>query len=387
MNANVRHLVVAGLLVSLSGCGLFGKKKDQAVSRPLPESAPSAPPEARPKTLAIANGSTGKLSKLPDPVPPPPPDLIIAEMPVVQPKDTAIVAQPKAAGVPETIIPAAGVAPIIEPPPRISQPIRTPSPANPAPANPAPGTTRETTTAAPAPENQLQALKRLQQLAAEKMTRVDGFEARLTRRETIGISPMPEQTIQYRYRIQPKSMHLKWIGVEGKGRELVYVGGRKEESVEILTARGDGFALTPAGKRLAFPPTAPPIRNQSRYDLREGGMPMAIINLGASLAKAERDPSVAGRFKYLGLVKRSERPSGFEAIEETLPSGLELLFPRGGKRTLFFDPDPASPSHGLPILVTAANEAGKDVEYYFFDQFKPMKFTDADFDPNVLWKK
>lgn len=116
-------------------------------------------------------------------------------------------------------------------------------------------------------------------------------------------------------------------------------------------------------------------------------MPLAITNLGQTLLTAERDPATASRLKYLGKVRRAERSTPFETIEETLPMGKELLFPKGGKRVLHFDADPSSASYGLPILVTATNELGKDVEYYFFDQFKPMKFSDADFDADQLWKK
>lgn len=375
MNAN--HLRPALLaLVFLSGCGLFGKKPDQAVVRPVSHEPGAGSSEGRPKMLAIANGNTGRDAPLADPVPPPPPDLIIADLPGAAPKDTAIVAQPKpmGAGLADTVVPAAGIAPLINEPPLLAQTSPKPPVEQPKPP-------------AVAAETPLQVIKRLQQLAAEKLARLEGFEAVLTRRETIAGKPSPEQVMQYRLRTRPQSMHMKWIGLEGKGRELVFVGGRKEDVVEILTAKGDGFALTPAGKRISFAPTDSSIRSQSRYDLREGGMQMGVTNLGLLLAKADRDPKVVANLRYLGLVNRLERQSGLEAVEETIQPNVEPLFPKGGKRTLFFDPEPSSPGYGLPILVTASNELGREVEYYFFDQLKPARFSDADFDTNILWKK
>jgi hypothetical protein len=375
MNMNSRRLGFASLIF-LSGCGLFGKKPDQTAVRPVSRDPAPTTPDARPKTLAIASGNTGKDTPLGDPLPPPPPDLIIADMPSATPKDTALAVKPApmSPAVAEAIVAPPGVAPLIREPDTLVQAgATTPvQPPRPAPA---------------AAETPFQSMKRLQLLAAEKMAKLEGFEARLTRREVIADKPAPEQTMQFKYRTRPMSMHMKWVGTEAKGRELVYVSGRKEDTVEILTAKGDGLPITPAGKRISFAATDATIRGKTRYDLREGGMQLAVTRLGQSLVKAEQDPVTAARFRYLGRVPRPERPSGLEAIEETILAGAEPLFPKGGKRTTFFDPDPASPGHGLPILVMALNESGREVEYYFFDQLKPARFTEADFDTNILWKK
>jgi len=70
-----------------------------------------------------------------------------------------------------------------------------------------------------------------------------------------------------------------------------------------------------------------------------------------------------------------------EGIEESLPPGVELSLPRGGRRTWFFDPA----SH-LPVLVVMHDETGHEVEYNCYDLFQyPVKLDEGDFDPDRLW--
>jgi hypothetical protein len=101
----------------------------------------------------------------------------------------------------------------------------------------------------------------------------------------------------------------------------------------------------------------------------------------------ENDPAQANRMRYLGRKPVRERESGLEVVEETIPPDWEPLMPKGGKRTTHFDPDPSSPSYGLPILIVTVGDTGRQVEYYWFDQLRPIQPTDADFDPDRLWRK
>jgi len=368
MNVNHCRLACAGLIF-LSGCGLFGKKRPDPVVRPVShETSPLSAADGRPKLLAIANGNTGR-PQLDDPSSqiPPPPDLGVPPIPEAPPKDTALVSAPKltdaASGL---VLPAGGRLPTED-----SSALIRPA------ANVAPATATETP---------LQAVKRLQKQAVETLTKMEGFEAKLTRRETIAGKPAPEQEMLFKYRTQPMSVHMKWVGLEARGRELVYVAGRKGDTVEILTARGDGFALTPAGKRVSFAPTDAAVRGQSRYDIREGGMMLALTSLGQAITQAERDPAAGARLRFLGRVPTLERQSGWDGVEQTIPPGGEPQFPKGGKRTLYFDPEPSSPSYGLPVLMVAFCE-NREVEYYHFANLKPARLADADFDANKLWKK
>jgi hypothetical protein len=236
-------------------------------------------------------------------------------------------------------------------------------------------------------ESNMDALRRLARQSAEKWAAMDGFECRLTRRETVGKQSMPQEELQYRFRRDPYSVHIKWVGLEAQGRELIYVAGKPDAKVHILTGKGEGL-IVPSGKRFTFAPTDSSVRSKSRYNIRSGGMYSSIEWFGKVVAIMERDPAQAKRMKNLGVIKgRPERPSGLECVEETLPPDWEPLLPKGGKRVTYFDPDPASPSFGLPILITAFNETGCEAEYYFFDQLRPTKPTDADFDPDRLWKR
>jgi hypothetical protein len=198
---------------------------------------------------------------------------------------------------------------------------------------------------------------------------------------------MPEEVLLYKFRRSPFSLHIKWIGLEAKGRELIYVADNNDGKVQILTGKGEGL-LVPSGKRVTRLPSDNDVRSKSRYDIREGGLGMSIDWFGRVLAAMEKDPAQANRLRYMGLKPRHpEREAGLEAVEEMIPPNWEPLLPKGGRRTTYFDPDPASPSFGLPILIVTIGDNGREVEYYWFDQLKPAQLTDADFDADRLWKK
>ena len=337
-------------IVVLVGCGnVVGKRREDPA--PRPPAATAARPRPATNLVAVAPPAPRE-SPLADPstMIPPPPRMTLPDIPAAPPRDDRIAATPG------KVIPASGTAPASPP-------------------------------SSPAAEKATDALRRLADRAAERFAKLDGFEARLTRRETVNNRAMPEEVIQYQFRRAPYSLHLKWVGLEAQGRELIYVQGKADGKVQVLTARGDGSILTPAGKRFAFLPTDANIRSKSRYDLREGGMGMSIAQFGKVLAAAERDPAQSSRLRYLGKVPRLERQSGLEGVEETIPPGAEPLMSKGGKRTTYFDPDPASLSFGLPILVMAFADTGREVEYYWFDQLKPARFGDADFDADRLWRR
>jgi hypothetical protein len=121
-----------------------------------------------------------------------------------------------------------------------------------------------------------------------------GFECRLTRREMVNNRPMPQEELQYRFRRDPYSVHIKWVGLEGQGRELIYVTGKYDNKVQILTGKTEGLVI-PAGMRVARLPTDKDVRSKSRYDIREGGMGMAIVWFGKVLSVMENDPAQANR--------------------------------------------------------------------------------------------
>jgi hypothetical protein len=353
------------LVVCLTGCGLVQPRRDtQARTDRGPRMSDQV--AVGPRTIrdpALADPST----MIPKP---PTQDDLVPPIPPAPPKEL-IAAGPTADG---NVMVASGIV----------APDTVPA------SRPRTGGNSTITTAAatePASESNLDALRRLAKRSADKFAGIDGYDCRLTRREMVGTKPMPQEELEYHFRKEPYSVHIKWVGLEAQGRELVYVGSKPDAKVHILTGKGEGL-LIPAGKRFTFAPTDSSVRSNTRHDIRAGGLHTSIEWFGKVVALVEKDPAQAKRMKYLGVLKgRPERPSGLEAVDETLPPGWEPLLPKGGKRVTYFDPDPASPSFGLPVLVTAFNETGREVEYYFFDRLTPTTPTDADFDPDRLWKR
>lgn len=351
------------LILPLAGCGSVGPRRDAGPTTP-PVSSRGKDPG---KQVAAGPGSSRE-PPLADPstMIPPPPNMF-PDIPPAPGRDDSLAVAPAAKPGKAGVVPADGIAVPRDgaAPPELVR-ARGEQPA--------------------APETNLEAVRRLHRRAAERFAAMDGLQCRLTRRETIGDKPMPQEELEYTMRREPYSLHIKWVGKEAQGRELIYVAGKFDGKVQILTGKGDGWPI-PSGKRFAFPPTDSNVRSKSRFDIREGGMGMSLTWFGKVVAEMERDPAQANRMKYLGVKKRQEREAGLEAVEETIPPGWEPLLPKGGKRTTYFDPDPASPSYGLPVVLATFADTGREVEFYWFDQLRPIRPTDADFDPDQLWKK
>ena len=339
--------LITTFLCAAVGCNVFGKSNPSS----LPGGMKSAGKDAiGTKQMAMGNGSTRE-PPLADPVPPPPPNMNVPEIPPAPNKDDSLViATPGSNGVVQAsaVERARGVA---------EQP----------------------------KETNLEALRRLYNRAAEKINATEGFESKLTRRETVANRAMPEEVLQYRFRKEPYSLHLKWIGKEAQGRELVYVEGRNDGKVQVLTGR-EPELFRPSGIRVSRLPTDKDVASKSRYDIRSAGLATSITWFGRVLDIMEKDPAQANRVRYIGPKPRRERETGLVAVEETIPPNWEPLLPKGGRRTTHFDADPTSPSEGLPILIITLDDTGREVEYYWFDDWKPARFTEADFDADRLWR-
>jgi hypothetical protein len=231
----------------------------------------------------------------------------------------------------------------------------------------------------------LAALKRLHERAAANYGRMEAYEARLTRRESINGKANPQEVIRFQFRRQPYSVHLKWIGGEGVGREVIYVQRRPDSKMFVLPTKADSFPLPPM--RMSFAPDDSMVRSKTRHDIREAGLGAAIKHLGNLLALVEKNPGQRSRLKFLGPVQRPEFAGKLEGVEETIPPRAETLLPKGGKRLTFYDPGEGA-SGGLPVLVITQDDHGREVEYYCFDRFLyPVRLDDSDFDPERAWKK
>jgi hypothetical protein len=215
--------------------------------------------------------------------------------------------------------------------------------------------------------------------ASAKFDVIADYECRLVRREVVGGSETSTEEVLFQFRKSPFSVHMLNVGAAGKGREVVYVQGKYDGKMHVVTGEGDS-RLMPAGFKTSLKPDSPLATGKSRHKITEAG----FGNMIARLRAAEQ----AGRIAPLPAAGRKEFTKPVPGVEVTLRPGDDANLPRGGKQRVFFDADAQSPGFGLPCLSIALDEAGREVEYYLFDRVKaPANLADAVFDPAKLGKK
>ncbi len=229
-------------------------------------------------------------------------------------------------------------------------------------------------------ESNRSALKRLARRAAEQEKSLGNYMCRIRRREQVSGKDQPEEIILLKYCRAPLSIHCKWLGDEAKGREIIYVKGQNDGRVCVLTGKGDMLGF---GKRMAFPLESTLMRSKSRHPLTEAGIGTAAVRFASLVDSVEQGQASAGSIRYLGWQSRPEFPKPVEVVEQTIPSNVESLLPKGGIRYLFFDD-----ATGLPELIVTFDDAKRQVEYYHFDRLlSPANLDDSDFNPDILWHK
>jgi hypothetical protein len=237
--------------------------------------------------------------------------------------------------------------------------------------------------AAKAADADLAAVRKLVEAFAKRYADVPDFEARLIKQEVVKGRQLPRDEIQYRFRQKPLSVYMKVLSDAGQGREVMYVQGQFGNQMHVVTGKGDN-RLVGVGYKTELNPDDERATAKSRYRIYEAGFGRTLKGLQRQLDAAEAGKA---NIKPLGPVKRPEYPYPLEGVELSFRPGDDPLLPKGGKREIFFDPKPESPSYMLPVLVVTT-EDGKQVEYYCFDQFKvPANTTDADWNPEKLGKK
>jgi hypothetical protein len=208
--------------------------------------------------------------------------------------------------------------------------------------------------------------------AAERWAVMDSYICRLRRREQVNGKDRPEELLIFKFRKQPFSVYFKFLGPEGRGREVAFVKGQYGNQIHSLLAAGD-MPFAPAGKRMAIAPDSIFVRSASRHAITEAGFGDCIERFGKRLD--------AGAVRYLGLVKRPEYDTPLEGAECPVLPGDDPSLPRGGRRWLMFDP-----ASRMPVLVMTQDESGHEVEYYCYDRIEwPVKLDDDDFNPDRLW--
>jgi hypothetical protein len=337
-NPATRHLPAALSLLTLAGCvnspigARYLAEGPRAASQPTPRPAGlAAAPELRIPGAADARRAGGDVPLVP--VPPVP----VGNGTV--PPATRPATQP-------AVVPAANF---------------TPAPPSASPA----GST----------------VRHLVQQAAASYSRIDSYIARLTRREAVN-GRIGEEVMLFKFRKEPWGVYFKWLGENGKGREVIFVKGHHGSLLHTLTAAGD-HPLKPAGSRVSLPPDSVFVRMASRHPVTEAGIGASIDRLVALLDAFDRGDTRRGTLADLGTLSRPDFTNPLAVIEHTLPPGADPSLPRGGKRLYGFDPE-----NHLPVLVATRDDKGQEVEYYRYDRLQyPVRLDDADFDPDLLWGK
>ncbi len=223
-------------------------------------------------------------------------------------------------------------------------------------------------------------LRFLYQRAAQRHASMDSYIFRLRRREVVGGDKKPEELLEVKLRQQPFSVYLKWLGTEGKGREVIYVRGKYENKMQVQLEPGSVFSLF--GRRQSVAPDDAMARSKSRHPITDTGFGSMIDSFGRLVGSIERGEPGAGSAKYLGRVPRAEFSSPLEVVHQIIPAGSDPLLPRGGQRYWYFDP-----VNGLPVLYIT-EDTDREVEYYCHDNIQfPVRLDEDDFNPDRLWHK
>ena len=209
----------------------------------------------------------------------------------------------------------------------------------------------------------------------------DSFTCRMVRREVVSGKQHPEELMSFQYKKHPYSIHFKWLGQEGKGREVVYVEGKFDDKIQTRLAAGD-IPFMPAGKRMSFAVDNPLVRSASRHSVREAGFGFMLSTVGTMLAHQKEGNSKLGAVQYVGKIRRPDLGGEVEMVECKLAPGAEHTLPEGGRRLYGFDP-----VLGHPVLVQTFDSRGQEVEYYRYDRFFFNGLEESDFDPETLWAK
>jgi hypothetical protein len=228
--------------------------------------------------------------------------------------------------------------------------------------------------------NQLAELRRICKQAQDQYAGLDSYIVRLRRREQIAGRDRPEETLLLKFRKQPFSVYLKWLGQEGKGREAVYVKGMYDDKIHTLLAAGDMFPL-PGGKRMALAPDNPLVVAASRHSITEAGIGQTIDRFTKLVEASAHQDESKPILTYLGRRRRPEFSHSLLATLQIIPPGQEPPMPKGGQRQWFFDR-----KNHLPALVITRDDHDHIVEYYCYDRYQlGVKLDDDDFNPDKMW--
>jgi hypothetical protein len=236
----------------------------------------------------------------------------------------------------------------------------------------------------PAKPADVAAARKLLDVARAKYEKLIDYEVHLVRREVVGGKESATEEVLFQFRKQPFSVYMRNVGEAGKGREVVYVDGKYDGLMHVVTGQGDN-RLIGAGFKTSLKPDSPMATSKSRHKITEAGPGSLLVRLEKYVKAAEAG---RGTVKSLGTVQRKDQPNPVEGIEIAIPPGDDPLLPKGGKWSLFFEPKTDAANSGNLMVNVLQDETGREVEYYCFSKWKvPANLTDADFSPDRLGGK
>jgi len=226
----------------------------------------------------------------------------------------------------------------------------------------------------------LAAMRELAQRTAKRYAGMDCYIMRLRRREMSHGKLSPDEIMLCKFRREPCSVYMKWLGEVARNREVVYVKGKYKNVIHTLTAAGD-IPLIPAGYHFKVSPDSALYKAHSRYPITDAGLGPVIGRFTRMVELAEKGDASEGTATYMGKSKRPEYPNDLIVVHQALAPRADPHLPRGGQRWWFFDP-----TNDLPVLLITHDEAGRETEYYCHDRFiLNLQLTDDDFNPEKLW--
>src|SRR5262249_30203442 len=115
-------------------------------------------------------------------------------------------------------------------------------------------------------------LRTLHRQAVERFAATPAYSARLRRRERWEERNRPEELILFKYRKEPFSLYLRWLGSEAKGREVLYVQGRDDDQLTIGPGPADTHLVPSQGRRTVLRHDGPRGLGHDRYPIAETGV-------------------------------------------------------------------------------------------------------------------
>lgn len=358
----IRSLALCSLVVLLAGCTRYHSRAQVPFAKPEPP-----PPYG-------ANKPVGNQSPLgmasADPARP----ATVDERPFVPPRASGVA-------------PAGGVAPPAEI--DADGPLFPPFRKRPEPKLPSPLAPKTPDPKAPnAVAKNLTELKAVVATAGAAWKAVDTFEGTVTRREVNPQGTATSEVVLFQLRREPLAVFTRTTSESGKGREMLYNPSKHGDKLYLMLGQGDTKLLKAGTVLPGLSPDDPRVKEKARHSIRDAGFGKNLAKLADTVAKIETGKLPADALTFHGPVKRDEYPYPLVGVTHNLRADDDPLFPKGGSRTFFLDPNEKSPSYGLPVLIVATDAAGKEAEYYLFEKVKsPANLTDADFNPDRLGKK